>query len=74
MRTGALALLCALLPVAGAAAHDHGGPTPEARAQALVGQMTLDQKISLVHGTGFITGSGYTGFTPAIPRLGIPAF
>ena len=36
--------------------------------------MTLDEKISLVHGTGFITGSGYTGFTPAIPRLGIPAF
>jgi beta-glucosidase len=36
--------------------------------------MTLDEKIGLVHGTGFITGNGYTGFTPAIPRLGIPAF
>ena len=69
-----LALICALLPVAGAAAHDRGGRDPAARAQALVGQMTLDEKISLVHGTGFITGGGYTGFTPAIPRLGIPAF
>jgi beta-glucosidase len=71
MRTGALALICALLPAASAAAH---GRDPAARAQALVGQMTLDQKISQVHGTGFITGGGYTGFTPAIPSLGIPAF
>jgi beta-glucosidase len=74
VRTGALALICALLPAVGAAAHDHGGRDPAARAQALVGRMTLDQKISLVHGTGFITGGGYTGFTPAIPSLGIPAF
>ena len=74
MRTGALTLICALLPAAGAAAHDHGGRDPAARAQALVERMTLDEKISLVHGTGFITGNGYTGFTPAIPRLGIPAF
>jgi beta-glucosidase len=36
--------------------------------------MTLDEKISQVHGTGFITGNGYTGFTPAISRLGVPAF
>ena len=71
MRTGALALICALLPAAGAAAHRRD---PAGRAQALVGQMTLDQKISQVHGTGFITGGGYTGFTPAIPSLGIPAF
>jgi beta-glucosidase len=73
VRTGALALICALLPVAGAAAHGRD-PAARARAQALVGRMTLDQKISLVHGTGFITGGGYTGFTPAIPSLGIPAF
>ena len=75
VRAGALlALICALLPVAGAAARDRGGRDPAARAGALVDQMTLDEKISLVHGTGFITGGGYTGFTPAIPRLGIPAF
>jgi beta-glucosidase len=53
--------------------HGHA-PTPAERAQALVQQMTLDEEISLVHGTGFITGNGYTGFTPAIARLGIPAF
>src|SRR3954454_1768975 len=50
------------------------GGSPAARARTLVGQMTLDEKISQLHGTGFITGDGYTGFTPAIARLGIPAF
>ena len=65
-----LALVTGGLPAV-AAAHDGD---PGRRAAALVRQMTLDEKISLVHGTGFITGNGYTGFTPAIPRLGIPAF
>src|SRR4051794_34139212 len=71
-----LGFLCGVLPVAGAAAHERGGRDAgaRARAQALVRQMTLDERISLVHGTGFITGNGFTGFTPAIPRLGIPAF
>src|SRR4051812_29925918 len=60
-------------------AHGHGNghgraPSPAERAQALVAQMSLDEEISLVHGTGFITGNGYTGFTPAVPRLGIPPF
>src|SRR4051794_3700184 len=50
------------------------GGSPAARARALVAEMTLDEKISQLHGTGFITGDGYTGFTPAIGRLGIPAF
>ena len=66
----ALALLCAVLPAAALAQERD----PAARARALVARMTLDEKISQVHGTGFITGNGYTGFTPAIARLGIPAF
>lgn len=75
LRAGlALALICAVLPAARAAAQAGGSGDPASRAAALVGQMTLDEKISLVHGTGFITGNGYTGFTPAIPRLGIPVF
>jgi beta-glucosidase len=69
----ALSLICSALPPAVAAAQGSGAD-PVSRAAALVRQMTLDEKISLVHGTGFITGNGYTGFTPAIPRLGIPAF
>jgi beta-glucosidase len=75
MRVGVtLALVCGIAPAPGAAAQGGSEAVARARAGALVRQMTLDEKISLVHGTGFITGNGYTGFTPAIPRLGIPAF
>jgi beta-glucosidase len=72
----ALAMVCGAMPATGAAAHGGGGGDRAAiaRAQSLVSQMTLDEKISLVHGTGFITGDGFTGFTPAIERLGIPPF
>jgi beta-glucosidase len=43
--------------------------TPRERAQALLKQMTLDEKLTLVHG---VQGP-YVGNTPAIDRLGIPA-
>jgi len=53
------------------------------RASLVVKQMTLDEKISMLHGTGLkglgpvsplATGSnGGAGYVPAIPRLGIPA-
>lgn len=55
----------------------------DARAAALVAQMTTDEKIQLVHGTGdpfasfggpFPPGSNGAGYIPGIPRLGIPAF
>ena len=36
----------------------------EARVQDLMGRLTLDEKVSLLSGTGFAT--------PAIPRLGVP--
>ncbi|PRP81790.1 hypothetical protein PROFUN_10779 [Planoprotostelium fungivorum] len=42
--------------------------TPEQRARQLVSTLTLDEKISLVHGS---RGS-YVGVTPAIPRVNIP--
>src|SRR3954451_19530342 len=42
------------------------------RALALVKQMTLDEKIQLVHGTGFVRNAGYAGHVAGIPRLGIP--
>src|SRR4051812_21582191 len=81
MRTGrgprgalALALTCGLWCAPAVAAHGGGDGAARERANALVAQMRLDEKISLVHGTGFITGNGYTGFTPAVPRLRIPAF
>jgi beta-glucosidase len=43
--------------------------TPEQRAQALLAQMTLDEKILMLHGSP----GGYVGNVPANTRLGIPA-
>jgi beta-glucosidase len=54
-------------------------PDPEAaadeRASSLVSQMTLDEKIQMVHGTGLGVGPlGGAGYIPGIARLGIPDF
>jgi beta-glucosidase len=57
--------------------------SPDRRAELLIGQMTLEEKISLLHGSGRALfgppGSapptrslGGAGFIPGIPRLGIP--
>ncbi|HEY1679074.1 MAG TPA: glycoside hydrolase family 3 C-terminal domain-containing protein [Candidatus Sulfotelmatobacter sp.] len=53
------------------------------RASMVVKEMTLDEKISMLHGTGMaglspmsplaIHSDGGAGYVPAIPRLGIPA-
>ena len=55
---------------------------PDARADMMVKQMTLDEKIQLVHGIGwgplragaFVppADNGGAGFVPGIPRLGLP--
>ncbi len=50
--------------------------TPDQRADQLLAQMTLDEKIALLHGTASFLSSGpstYAGNIPANPRLGIPA-
>jgi beta-glucosidase len=54
----------------------------DARATQLVAQLTLDEKIQLVHGWGVCgipiggptQGNRGAGFIPGIPRLGIPDF
>jgi beta-glucosidase len=54
----------------------------DARAAQLVAQLTLDEKIQLVHGWGVCgipiggptDGNRGAGFIPGIPRLGIPDF
>jgi beta-glucosidase len=62
--------------VAPAAASDAGCPwvgstAPiESRVTAVLAQMTLDEKIAMVHGAA---GSAYTGFIPGDARLCIPA-
>jgi len=54
--------------------------SPDQRADMVLKQMTLDEKITLLHGQGFMARNGQptesnggAGFTPSIPRLGIPA-
>ncbi len=50
------------------------GTTGNARIDHLLGQMTLDEKIAMIHGTGedAATNQGVAGYLPGIPRLGIP--
>ncbi len=48
------------------------GLSAERRARLLVAQMTLDEKIAMVHGAGFAFNVGYAGVVPANTRLGIP--
>jgi beta-glucosidase len=56
--------------------------SPDERADLLVKELTLDEKITLMHGTGHPglgplsplarDSNGGAGYTPGIPRLGIP--
>jgi beta-glucosidase len=46
---------------------------PGERADALLARMTLDEKLAMVHGTGFVMGAGHAGHVPGNSRLGIPA-
>jgi beta-glucosidase len=57
--------------VAGANVQD-GYRAARGRALDLVKQMTVDEKLQLVHGTGFVRNAGFAGHVAGIPRLGIP--
>lgn len=56
--------------------------SPDERASMVLKQMTIDEKIQLLHGTGMeglspmsplaIHSNGGAGYVPGIPRLGIP--
>jgi beta-glucosidase len=81
-----LAFLSSLLGLAPLRAHPGERPwmnswlPPAVRAEHLLSQLTLDEKIQLVHGAGLCgipigvpsEGMGGAGFIPGIPRLGIP--
>jgi beta-glucosidase len=75
-----LAILAAApnIALAGASAATRSSPaggggwaSASRQASVLVQQLTLDEKISLVHGDQF-GSAGFAGHVPGIPRLGIP--
>ncbi len=67
-RWEAFAALALLLPFA--------APLPlaaqETDVAGLVGRMTLDEKLTLLHGARDPSGEAGAGYVPGIPRLGIP--
>jgi beta-glucosidase len=97
LRTNPLALAVAILslalfPASAQAGPEHKKPpapwmnsrlSPDERAALVVKEMTLDEKISLLHGTGLAglgpvsplaaQSNGGAGYVVGVPRLGIPA-
>ncbi|MDQ6743950.1 MAG: glycoside hydrolase family 3 C-terminal domain-containing protein [Candidatus Dormibacteraeota bacterium] len=57
-------------PGAPAAASTMANASP--RVRALIDRMTLEEKISFVHGVPDPKASGAAGYIPGVPRLGIP--
>jgi len=84
-------LILALAPLSAQEGSGHAQPqpwmnrslSPDERAALVVKEMTLDEKISLLHGTGMkdlspisplaVKSNGGAGYVVGIPRLGIPA-
>src|ERR1700730_18398471 len=84
------ATLLLLILTAAALAQPNKSPRPwmntslsaDERASMVIKQMTLDEKISLVHGTGMrglspmsplaVQSNGGAGYVVGVPRLGIP--
>ena len=78
IRIKALGVACAaLLPICLSApnlAAQQRGPAADARVEHLLSQMTLDEKIAMIHGVGedAFTYQGQAGYLPGVKRLGIP--
>ncbi|QEU95916.1 beta-glucosidase family protein [Streptomyces kanamyceticus] len=82
-RRSALGLLGGAITVAAAVTADAAFPSYAAvrarretgagpRVESLIGRLTLDEKISLLHGADDPEGLGQAGYVPGVPRLGIP--
>ncbi|MCQ8833284.1 beta-glucosidase [Streptomyces malaysiensis] len=59
-------------PAAGPRPASGPTPGPAARVDTLIGRMTLEEKVSLLHGAKDPLSLGQAGYTPGVPRLGIP--
>lgn len=84
-------ILCAAMPMAMSSAMGQNPPRPwmnkslpaSQRAELVLKQMTLDEKLALLHGNGMAgspnwkmpltrLANGGAGYVPGVPRLGIP--
>ncbi|WP_180687027.1 glycoside hydrolase family 3 protein [Streptomyces gossypiisoli] len=68
----AVTLLALLEPVATARPATAAPAAGSVRVRALLARLTLDEKISLVHGATDPERLGQAGYLPGVPRLGIP--
>lgn len=59
-------------PAAGPRPASGPAPGPAARVDTLIGRMTLEEKVSLLHGAEDPLSLGQAGYIPGVPRLGIP--
>ncbi|MEV5610007.1 glycoside hydrolase family 3 C-terminal domain-containing protein [Streptomyces sp. NPDC052225] len=73
---GAIAVAAAAtsgLPApARAAAQDRGGRGAGRRIESLIARLTLDEKLTFLHGGSDPHDLGQAGYIPGVPRLGIP--
>ncbi|MFE4620606.1 beta-glucosidase [Streptomyces sp. NPDC056747] len=73
--TGGAALAAAASPVAVAGTRSRGTTPlapPAGRVDDLLARLTLDEKVSLLHGAADPASLGQAGHVPGVPRLGIP--
>src|SRR5579862_7523267 len=87
LRRGSVAAVVAAIGVAGGALHAASGPpaasagsaplpvTGDAKVDALIAKLTLDEKLTLLEGAQepAATNQYEAGYLPGIPRLGIPS-
>ncbi|MFF7471942.1 glycoside hydrolase family 3 N-terminal domain-containing protein [Streptomyces sp. NPDC008092] len=76
LTAGAIAVAAAatggLVPLTPAAAADRPGAGAGPRVEGLLARLTLDEKISLLHGADDPGSLGQAGYVPGVPRLNIP--
>ncbi|MGW2227329.1 beta-glucosidase [Streptomyces formicae] len=70
--TVAAAITAGAAPPSYAAVRARRDPGAGPRVESLIGRLTLDEKISLLHGADDPEGRGQAGYVPGVPRLGIP--
>ena len=63
LRCVVVAGLTVTVPLSGASLATPS-PSPQERAKALVNDMTLDEKLSMLHGSAIKYGRPYTGYVP----------